>query len=326
MTIIGLCFDAGAARTYQDHDLALVLVALLVALAASYTALDMIERLRASPHSLRWFWRLGAAVILGGGVWSMHFIAMLAGATPVPVQYDPGLTFMSGLICIGATASGLTILDERNSLRRILAGGTLVGLGVIVMHYMGMEATRLPAEVVYHPGPFVASAAIAVASSTVALWLSVTVRTLLQRAAASLVMALAIAGLHFTAMSGTALIFAPGAAPGPGPAVTGTLISVIVLACVALTVTIGLMCAYLDRRLESQAHAESLRLRRLNGRLESAVASRTADLTSALDELDDQRRRAEQANRAKSDFLANMSHELRTPLNAVIGFADLLKV
>ena len=86
---------------------------------------------------------------------------------------------------------------EQTSLRRILGGGALVGLGVAIMHYTGMEAMRLPGEVYYRPFHFVASVGIAVIAASVALWLSVSLRTARQRAVASVVMATAICGMHF---------------------------------------------------------------------------------------------------------------------------------
>jgi signal transduction histidine kinase/CheY-like chemotaxis protein len=327
MDILGLCFSDTMSGAPTRHDGALVLISYLVAIIASFTALDMAERLRNAAPSSRRFWRLGAALVLGGGVWSMHFIAMLAYRTPFLVQYDPGLTVLSGLVSMAATAAGLTFLTDRPSLRRILGCGTLVGLGVAVMHYMGMEAMRLPGDVYYRPAYFAASVGIAIVAASVALWLSVTLRTARQRAAASVVMATAICGMHFTGMVGTVIVAAPDAASHAGePLVSGSLLSLTIVACAALIVTVGLMCAYIDRRLETRALAEAERLRQVNGRLETAVESRTADLTDALAALDEQRRQAEHANRAKSDFLANMSHELRTPLNAVIGFADILRM
>ena len=323
--ILGLCFSSRVDGVATGHDGALVVISYLVAAVASFTALDMAERLNSAQGPARRFWHLGAAGVLGGGVWSMHFIAMLAYRTPFKVEYDPGLTILSGAIAMIATAGGLKAVADSGGWRGILTGGTLVGLGVAVMHYMGMEAMRLPGEVYYRPGFFALSVLIAVAAASVALWLVVNLRTARQRGAAAVVMAAAICGMHFTAMAGTVIVAGPGQA-ADGELVSGSLLSATIVACTALILTVGLMCAYIDRRLEARSLAEAERLRALNGQLESAVQLRTADLTSALAALDEQRRRAEDANRAKSDFLANMSHELRTPLNAVIGFADILRM
>lgn len=328
MQILGLCFSNSAIGVNAQHDGALVILSYLTAVVASFTALDMVERLRTAAASARRFWHLGAALVLGGGVWSMHFIAMLAYRTPFMAQYDPGLTIISGVIAVAGVAAGLQVLAKQATPMRIFGGGALVGLGVCVMHYMGMSAMRTPGEIYYRPLWFAASILIALAASTAALWLAVTLRTAGQRAVAAMVMAVAICGMHFSAMAGTVIVVAPGLAQVDGgtPLVSGSLLSATIFACMALILGIALMCAYLDRRLEARSLAEAEHLRALNEDLEASVQSRTIDLTTALAALDEQRRRAESANRAKSDFLANMSHELRTPLNAVIGFAEVLRM
>ncbi len=326
MQILGLCFSTSATGVPTHHDAALVVLSYLIAVVASFTALDMAERLRTAPPSSRRFWHFGAALVLGGGVWSMHFIGMLAYRTPFTVQYDAGLTIISGVIAVVGVAAGLQVA-ERASPRRIVGGGILVGLAVCVMHYMGMSALRGPGDIYYRPLLFGLSVLIALGASTTALWLAVTLRTARQRAMAALVMAVAICGMHFVGMAGTVMVVAPDLAEEADHSlVSGSLLAATIVACMALILGIASMCAYLDRRLEARAMAEAGRLRAINEDLEAVVQSRTIDLTTALGALDDQRRRAESANRAKSDFLANMSHELRTPLNAVIGFAEVMQM
>src|SRR5437868_4759117 len=100
MQVLGLCFDASTVGVATHHDPALIVVSYLAAALASFTALDMTERLRKAAVEARRFWLLGAALVLGGGVWSMHFIAMLAYRAPMKIDYDPGLTVLSGSIAI----------------------------------------------------------------------------------------------------------------------------------------------------------------------------------------------------------------------------------
>jgi signal transduction histidine kinase/ActR/RegA family two-component response regulator len=327
MQVLGLCFDTSAVGVHTHHDPALVVVSYLVAALASFTALDMAERWRSAPPSSRRFWLWGAALVLGGGVWTMHFVAILAYRTPFHVGYDPGLTILSGVIAIAGVASGLQALGGRGTLGRILGSGALVGLSICVMHYMGMSAMRLPGQLYYRPGLFALSVAIAMAAASVALLLAVTLRTTGQRAVAALVMAAAICGMHFTGMAGTVIVASPVLADAAqGPLVSGSLLATTVVTSLALILVIGLMCAYIDRRLEANALSEATRLRAVNETLEASVQARTIELTHALVAHDEQRRHAEAANRSKSDFLANMSHELRTPLNAVIGFAEVLQM
>ena len=133
MQILGLCFSNSAMGVPTHHDAALVVLSYLIAVVASFTALDMAERLRTAAPSSRRFWHFGAALVLGGGVWSMHFIGMLAYRTPFTVQYDAGLTIISGVIAVVGVAAGLQVA-ERASPRRIVGGGILVGLAVCVMH------------------------------------------------------------------------------------------------------------------------------------------------------------------------------------------------
>jgi|GEM_PF-937373 len=327
MQILGLCFNTNAVGVQAHHDPALVVVSYLAAAIASFAALDMAERWRNAPPAARRFWLWGAALVLGGGVWSMHFIAMLAYRTPLRIEYDPGLTILSGVIAIVGVASGLQTLGTRGSMVRILSGGGLVGLSISVMHYMGMSAMRLPGQIYYRPWLFALSILIAVVAASVALLLAVSLRTSAQRAVSALVMAAAIGGMHFTGMAGTVMVASPTlAATTHGALVSGSLLAVTIFVSLALILVIGLMCAYLDRRLEANAVSEAGRLRVLNETLEARVQDRTTELTQALAAHDVQRRRAESANQAKSDFLANMSHELRTPLNAVIGFAEVLQM
>ena len=326
MEILGLCFSDTVRGVATHHEPSLVAVSYIVAAIASFAALDAAERLRGANGPARRFWQLSAALVLGGGVWSMHFIAMLAYRAPMAITYDSGLTILSGLIPMAGVAVGLQAL-ARASLPRILLGGLLVGLSIVVMHYMGMSAMRLPGEIYYRPGLFVLSMFIAVAAASVALWLAVATQTTLQRAAAALVMAVAICGMHFTGMAGTVLAPTP-LLSGEATAglVSGELLATAIVASLALILLFSLTCAYFDRRLEARAASEAESLRAVNESLEAKVEARTADLTHALAALDDQRQRAEEANRSKSDFLANMSHELRTPLNAVIGFAEILQM
>ena len=327
MQILGLCFDASAMGVPAHHDPVLTVVSYLAAALASFTAFDMTERLRKATVSTRLFWLLGAALVLGGGVWSMHFIAMLAYRTPLRIEYDLGLTVLSGSIAIVGVAAGLNVVRGRATPLRVLGGGALVGLSISLMHYMGMSAMRLPGEIFYRPWLFGLSIVIAVAAASAALWLSVTLHTLLQRAGAALLMAAAICGMHFTGMAGTVVVASPRLAyPHAGTLVSGSLLAAAIIAALAMILVIGLLCAYFDRRLERSAIDEARRLRILNESLESRVQARTAELRETLAALDEQKQHAEAANRSKSDFLANMSHELRTPLNAVIGFAQVLKM
>jgi NO-binding membrane sensor protein with MHYT domain/nitrogen-specific signal transduction histidine kinase len=320
--LLGLCFDDAAHGVGGHYDPWLALLSYGVAAFASYTALEMTGRLRTAPPGSQRFWHLSGALALGGGVWSMHFIAMLAFKAPIEQAYDPALTLASGVLAIVAVAVGLTIFERPVTPRRLAAAGLLVGLGVVAMHYCGMAALRIPGEIRYRTGLFAASVFIAVAAATVALWLAYTLRSTHQRGFAALVMAVAIVGMHYTGMAAAVIVVGPHAASAVRGTVNETELAVGIAVGVAVILLLGLVCAYVDRRLELQAKMEAERLRKLNAEL----AERTETLTRALADVDEARRRAEAASQVKSAFLTSMNHEFRTPLNAVMGFAEVMKL
>jgi signal transduction histidine kinase len=321
MTILGLCFS-GSAHGVPDHlDPLLVVVSYLVAAFASFTALEMSERLRGSRGAARWRWQVAAAVALGGGVWSMHFVGMLAFKLPISQGYDPALTILSALVAIGAVALGLQILGNTPTWRRIAGAGLLVGLGIAVMHYAGMAALRVPGQIFYKPGLSALSVLISIAAATAALWLALALRFAWQRGVAALVMAVAVCGMHYVGMAASVIVAGPLGVQVSDGLIQADALAGAVVASVTLIFCLGLVCVYVDRRLGRRAVEEAVRLRELN----AALAERTESLTVALVEIDEARR-VEAANQARTQLLTSMSHELRTPLNAVLGFAEVMRM
>jgi NO-binding membrane sensor protein with MHYT domain len=160
---------------FDTHDQALVALSVLIAVAASYTALDLAGRVRASAGWHRYAWLATAALAMGGGVWSMHFVAMLAFSKPdMAVSYDIRLTFLSLLIPILATAVGFLVMSRSHPTPTLLvASGLFMGLGIAAMHYTGMAAMRMAADLRYDRFWVAVSILIAIGAATVALWLSV---------------------------------------------------------------------------------------------------------------------------------------------------------
>ncbi len=144
-----------------------------------------------------------AAIALGGGgIWTMHFIGMLAYQVPMDVGYAPGLTFLSLVVAVAVVGIGLSIVvSGRVSLIRLVSAGVFTGLGVASMHYMGMAAMVMPGEMYYNNVLVGLSILIAVVAATVALWLAVNLNGSLQMLGAALVMATAVCGMHYTGMA-----------------------------------------------------------------------------------------------------------------------------
>ncbi len=189
------------------HDPYLVALSILVASFASYTALDLSAHVGAALGLARRVWLLAAAITMGGGIWSMHFIGMLAFVMPIPMSYDIGLTILSLLVAIFVTGGGFYVISRQSaSPLRLVLGGIFMGLGIAAMHYTGMAAMRGHAGLSYDPLFVVLSLVIAIGASTAALWLAFRTTDLWQRLAAAIVMGLAISGMHYTAMR--AAIFA----------------------------------------------------------------------------------------------------------------------
>ncbi|MEX2572159.1 MAG: MHYT domain-containing protein [Gemmatimonadota bacterium] len=191
-----------------SHYLPLVAISFVVAILASYAALDLSGRVSEARGTSRRLWLLGGSIAMGVGIWSMHFIAMLSFHLPTPIRYDIPLLLTSVAIAVVASLLALTVVSRpAANLRNLLTAAPLMGAAIAGMHYTGMAAMRVPAEVSYQPSIVALSVAIAVAASLAALWLSLRFReesgrfAALGKGASALVMGLAICGMHYTAMA-----------------------------------------------------------------------------------------------------------------------------
>jgi NO-binding membrane sensor protein with MHYT domain len=183
------------------HDPYLVALSILIASFASYTALDLSAHVGAVRGFTRRVWLVAAAITMGGGIWSMHFVAMLAFIMPTPMSYDIGLTTLSLVVAIFVTGGGFYVISRHSgSPLRLVLSGIFMGLGIAAMHYTGMAAMRGHAELSYDPLFVALSLVIAVGASTVALWLAFRTTDLGQKLVAAVVMGLAVSGMHYTAM------------------------------------------------------------------------------------------------------------------------------
>ncbi|MGW5316998.1 MHYT domain-containing protein [Nocardia thailandica] len=149
-------------------------------------------------------WLAGAAIAIGGtGVWVMHFVAMLGFSIQgAVIRYDVPLTALSAVVSVLVVGTGLYLVrGGRPGVEALLAAGTLTGLGVCAMHYLGMYAMNTHAHLSYRLWPVAASVVIAVVASTVALWFTSWVDDLGVTVGAAVVMGVAVNGMHYTGMS-----------------------------------------------------------------------------------------------------------------------------
>jgi NO-binding membrane sensor protein with MHYT domain len=188
----------------------------------------------------RWL-AIGAFAIGGGGIWLMHFSAMLGFDVPVsPVRYDLPLTVLSLVFSVATVGIGLMIVGHgERSVTRTVAAGLLTGTGVIAMHYTGMEGIRVSATIHYSPVLVAASGLIAIMASTIALWFAVSVRGWAQVTGAAAVMAVAVCGMHYTGMAAMSIELTPGA-PAAGGIRPLTMLVPIILITTASIVGVAL--------------------------------------------------------------------------------------
>ncbi|CAJ0717352.1 putative bifunctional diguanylate cyclase/phosphodiesterase [Ralstonia mannitolilytica] len=235
----------------------LVLLSLLVAVLASYTALDMAGRVVTAQGRAAFWWLIGGASAMGVGIWSMHFVGMLAFSLPIPLGYDVSITLASLAIAIAASAFALWLVSRRElPWRRLLGGALLMGVGVAGMHYTGMAALRMKPGIDYDPAMFVLSVVIAVLASGAALWIAFRLRgqshrVRVLRAGAAVVMGVAIVGMHYTGMAAAAFPLGSVCGAAHTGASTEWLALVIILITLAV-LAIALIISVLDLRMEAR--------------------------------------------------------------------------
>jgi len=191
------------------YTFSLVIVSVLISIAASFAALSLSERVRvATAARHRRFWLASGSVAMGIGIWSMHYLGMLALKLPVPVFYFWPTVLLSLLLAIAASSVALNVVSrERFAVGQLLIGGLLMGSGIGAMHYTGMAAMRSSAMERYNPWIVALSIVAAGGFSWLALWIAFASRSGEQsgsrtRIAASVVMGLGIAAMHYIAMVG----------------------------------------------------------------------------------------------------------------------------
>ena len=197
--------SSSAAILHGSFDFRLVALSVVLAISAAYTALDLTGRVIEERRWARVLWLAGGSTSLGLGIWSMHYIGMLAFSLPVPILYHYPTVIVSLLAAIGASAVALlTVSHERLGMIHKVTASLIMGGGIAAMHYIGMDAMRLPATMEHRWGLVSLSVLLAVAISFVALTLSLRIRLKKQagwrKFGAALLMGSAIPLMHYTGM------------------------------------------------------------------------------------------------------------------------------
>ena len=241
------------------HEPWLVVLSLVVAIQGAYVGMSLAVQVGEAVGMRRRLLLAGAAVSLAVAIWSMHFVAMLAMRLPFAVDYLVFPTLLSFLVCVIVVGAGVFAASAGPpTAARLAAAAVFMGGGTSAMHYIGMSALHASAHMSHAPAFVVASVAVAIAASGLALWLASGRgrRPPLLLSAAALGMA--IAGMHYTAMAGLTLM--PFEASQPGAPVLSTDLLAIVVAVVAFIVSgIFLLTLVPDRsRVAAEARVQPM--------------------------------------------------------------------
>jgi NO-binding membrane sensor protein with MHYT domain/CheY-like chemotaxis protein len=278
----------------------LVVLSVVVAALAAYTALDLTSRITSSRGWPARAWLGGGAFAMGVGIWSMHFIGMLAFNSPVPLGYDLLTTVLSLLIAVVASGFALYLVSRPAiDWRELVGGGVIMGLAIVSMHYVGMAAIDLDPPLAHDRTLVAASIVVAIAASLAALGIVLRSRTPVAwpralKAASAVVMGVAISGMHYTAMA--AVHIAPDAVCLSGSVTDKFWLAGAVAATTLAVLAVALILSVMDARM----------------------AARSARMSASLEE-------AHETSKAKDEFLAMLGHELRNPLAAITNAVAVLR-
>src|ERR1700719_2380748 len=241
-----------------SYNYALVALSVLIAMFASYAALDLAGRVTAAGGWTRAVWLLGGAGAMGTGIWSMHYIGMLAFIMPIPVAYHWPTVLLSLFAAVLASIIALYVVSrQKMGASRAVSGSVLMGAGIASMHYIGMAAMRLPAICQFNSSLVVMSVAFAVLISFAALWITFHFRDEKtgigrEKLAGAVVMGAAIPVMHYTGMA--AASFTPSGMPADlSRAVSISTLGTAGIAAVTFVVLgLAVLTSWVDRRFAAQ--------------------------------------------------------------------------
>jgi NO-binding membrane sensor protein with MHYT domain/nitrogen-specific signal transduction histidine kinase len=286
----------------DQHDLRLIGLALVLCAFACHTALGLLRRATPATSARSCLWLAGAAVVFGCGVWATHFIAELAFQPGLPIAYGIGLTALS-------IAAAITLSGGGFALVRLFAkpgfGGAVIGMSVVSMHYIGMAALQVPAEIHWDARFVVASIIFGLGLGGVTLAFNARANSTLHRAVATGLLVLTICGMHFTGMAAVTLIPNPVAVMS-SQVIDTTSMGVAVAAVAALIVGLALFGLIVDRKFAERLAREEF-LNKHIAELQSTKAqlqATAANLEAALIE-------GVKASEAKLELERHLHHSQR---------------
>jgi NO-binding membrane sensor protein with MHYT domain len=189
-------------------------LAFVMSCLGAFLGLRCTTRARSFEGAARARWLILGGVSIGAtGVWTMHFIAMLGFTIPGQViHYNVPVTILSLLVAVVIVCVGLLFVGfGRLGFGSLLVGGLMTGLGVSAMHYLGMAAMRMSGRVTYDPGLFIISIVIGVVAATAALWAALRLDGIGPTLGASVIMGIAVSGMHYSGMAAMRMYPASGA-------------------------------------------------------------------------------------------------------------------
>jgi len=259
----------------SSYNLFVVAASFAIAMLASYVTLDLARRVRTAQRRVGLAWWAAGSIVMGTGIWSMHFLGMQAFRLPIEIGFASGLTLLSWLAAVGASAMALHLASRADFGWVPLALGALVmGAGISGMHYIGMAAMEMSPGIVWNPGLVALSVLVAVLASASALLIFQLLRRVRSRQrlgyqlAASFVMAVAICGMHYTGMA--AASFAMGSVCLSAGELGGPGLTALVIMATGMLLVSTLFTSILDARLQSTAERLTRSLQDSNARLQAA--------------------------------------------------------
>lgn len=301
---------------HHSHNAVLICISVLIAIFASYTALDLVSSITLAKGRARLAWLLCGSLAMGVGIWSMHFVGMLAFSFPgISISYDIFQLVLSIVVAIIASMFALLVVTRKTlTLISYFFGSAAMGAAISGMHYIGIASMRMEVDYEWNKYLVFLSILIAVSSSFIALWVAfryrddLTQKGVLNRLLGGVFLGVAISGMHYTAMA--AMKFSPSLQSHLKSSHTHNLLATSALAVAVIGTTllilgIAVIGSIVDRAMTRRIILAEQALQQ--AQQEQALRKESEEIRKALNE----------AIRARDEFLSIASHELKTPLTSL---------